>query len=218
MCTIIQLNSRGLQAIFLDLTILLQLLNPAVICFQETHLNGTDTISLKGFSIYNTFSLNNERAAGGSSVLVKDQVVLHSSVPLTTDLQAVAVRVSWEQAITLCSIYIPPNDKVTLTQLTDLLPVPYMLMNDFNAHSPLWGSMIHMIRVKQIEDFLSKDALCTFNDGSSTFLHSGNGTYSSIDLTICDPSLLTGFSRHVHDDFCGSDHFPIILKDLFINH
>ena len=216
MSTIIQWNCRGLKANFLELHLLVQSLDPTVFCLQETHLKETDTISLKGFSMYSKFS-NTERAAGGSSILVKDRI-LHSSIPLTTDLQAVAVRVSLHQTITLCSVYIPPNDNLTLAQLqnlTDQLPAPYMLIGDFNAHNPLWGSVALNDKGKKIEDFLSKESLCIFNDGSSTFLHSGNGTYSSIDLSICDPSLLLDFSWQVHDDLCGSDHFPIILKDLF---
>ena len=45
-----------------------------------------------------------------------------------------------------------------------------------------------------------------------THLHPGNGSYSSIDLTIVDPSLLLDLHWSVHDDFSGSDHFPIIFE------
>jgi hypothetical protein len=44
-----------------------------------------------------------------------------------------------------------------------------------------------------------------------------NGSYSAIvlsRLTVTDPSLLLDFSWKVHDDLCGSDHFPIILESL----
>ena len=44
-----------------------------------------------------------------------------------------------------------------------------------------------------------------------------NGSYSAIvlsRLTVTDPSLLLDFSWKVHDDLCGSDHFPIILEYL----
>ena len=90
-----------------------------------------------------------------------------------------------------------------------------MIMGDFNAHNPLWGSKNLNVKGKRIENFLSQEGLCIFNDGSETFLHSGYGTYSCIDLTICDPSLFLDFSWRVHDDLCGSDHFPIIVENLF---
>ncbi|VDI08097.1 Hypothetical predicted protein [Mytilus galloprovincialis] len=167
--------------------------------------------------MYSTFSKVDERAAGGSSIFVKDNVI-HSTVQLTTDLQAVAIRLSLDKTITLCSIYIPPNsiiDKAKLKNLTDQLPSPFILMGDFNAHNPLWGSKTHNAKGKIIEDFVSQEGLCIFNDGSNTYLHPGNGSYSSIDITICDPSLLLDYSWRVHDDLCGSDHFPIVLEHLF---
>ena len=50
------------------------------------------------------------------------------------------------------------------------------------------------------------------NDGSNTYLHPGKGSYSSNDLTIVDPSFLWDLHWSAHDDFCGSDHFPVIVE------
>ena len=88
-------------------------------------------------------------------------------------------------------------------------------MGDFNAHNPMWGSTLLNDKGKKVEDLLNQEGLCIFNDGADTYLHPGNGSYSAIDLTICDPSLLLDFSWRVHDDLCGSDHFPIIIENLF---
>ena len=200
MINIIQWNCRGFKAIFLELNLLVQSFLPIAFCLQETHLKETDKISLKGYSMYSTFSEENERASGGSTILVKDRT-LHSTVDLDTDLQAVAVRISIDRTITLCSIYIPPSnnlDPAKLKHLIDQLPTPFLLLGDFNAHNPIWGSQNTNDKGKKIEDILSKESLCIFNDGSSTFLHSGNGTYSSIDLSVCDPSILLDFSWNVH--------------------
>ena len=59
---------------------------------------------------------------------------------------------------------------------------------------------------------LCHKTICVFNDGSPTFLHSGHGTYSAIDLSFASPTLFDRFTWEVYDDCCGSDHFPIILK------
>jgi len=58
--------------------------------------------------------------------------------------------------------------------------------------------------------------LCIFNDGTDThmYLHPGNVSYSTIDLTVTDPSLLLELSWKVHGDLCRSDHFPITLESL----
>ena len=65
-----------------------------------------------------------------------------------------------------------------------------------------------------MEDFISQEGLCIFNNGTDTYLHPGNGFYSAIDLTVADPSLLLEFSQKVHDDLCENYHFPIILESL----
>jgi hypothetical protein len=81
-------------------------------------------------------------------------------------------------------------------------------MGDFNAHNPLWGSDKTSNKGKKLEDAISCHNLCILNDGSKTYLHPGNGSYSSIDVSIVDPSLLLDLNWTVHDDLCGSDHFP----------
>ena len=218
---IIQWNCRGLKINFIEITLLVQKFNPIAFCLQETHLKTADKdkLSLKNYSLYSTFGKDDERAAGGSSIFIHNNII-HSPVTLDTDIQAVAVRVSLKETITLCSIYIPPNDHLTVHQLHHLveqLPKPFIIMGDFNAHNPLWGSNKITPKGKTVEDFLSKEGLCYFNDGSNTYLHPGNGSYSAIDLTVTDPSLLPDFSWRVHGDVCGSDHFPIILEHLSSN-
>ena len=89
--------------------------------------------------MYSTYVDEDERAAGGSTILVRDNI-LHSYVNLNTDLQAVAVRITLDKTITLCSVYIPPNSSLSLTQLknlSDQLPTPFIIMGDFNGHNPL---------------------------------------------------------------------------------
>ncbi|WP_144077945.1 hypothetical protein, partial [Solemya velum gill symbiont] len=63
------------------------------------------------------------------------------------------------------------------------------------------------------ENFITNNNLCLFNDKSPTFLHSGHGTFSSIDLSISNPSLFLEFEWSVENDLHGSDHFPLILKN-----
>ncbi len=66
--------------------------------------------------MYSTYVDEDERAACRSTILVRDNI-LHSYVNLNTDLQAVAVRITLDKTITLCSIYIPPNSAISLAQL-----------------------------------------------------------------------------------------------------
>jgi hypothetical protein len=91
---------------FIEITLLVQDFLPVAFCLQETHLKKNDNINLKNYSVYSTYVDENERAAGGSTILVRDNI-LHSYVNLNTDLQAVAVRITLDKTVTLCSVYIP---------------------------------------------------------------------------------------------------------------
>jgi len=91
--------------------------------------------------MYSTYVDENERGADGSTILVRDNI-LNSCFNLDTDLQVVTVRISIDTTITLCSVYIPHNSSLSLAQLnnlTDQLPTPFIIMGDFNGHSPLVG-------------------------------------------------------------------------------
>ena len=64
----------------------------------------------------------------------------HSHLPLHTSLQAVAVSITLHRVITLYSIYIPPNSRLSPKDLDDLvpqLPSPFILLGDFNGHNIL---------------------------------------------------------------------------------
>ena len=87
-------------------------------------------------------------------------------------------------------------------------------MGDFNAHNPLWGSDKLTDKGKKLEDFVNQNDLCILNYGSSTYLHPGNGSYSSIDISLIDASLTCDLTWNVHDDLCGSDHFSIIIEKI----
>ena len=52
------------------------------------------------------------------------------------------------------------------------------------------------------------------NDKSHTYLHPATGKYSSLDLSICYPSLLLDFDSTVSEDQHGSDHFPVIIESV----
>ena len=52
------------------------------------------------------------------------------------------------------------------------------------------------------------------NDKSNTFLDSGKGTFSALDLSICHPSINLDYDWSVCEDQHGSDHFPIVIESI----
>ena len=147
---------------------------------------------------------------------------MHSSYPqreikLSTDLQAVAVSVSLEKEITICSLYIPQNFTLHsqhLNSLLEQLPSPYLLVGDFNGHNMLWGCSKNNVRGEIIENFIEANDLCLMNDKSHTYLHPATGTFSSLDLSLCHPSLILDLDWYVCDDQHGSDHFPVVIESI----
>ena len=123
----------GLRPRYGELILLLTLLRPSVLCRQETYLKAEDTFTFKGFNTYNHVHSDCLRVSDGSSIFV------HSSCPqreikLNTDLQAVAVSVTLEKEMSLCSVYIAPSFALRSEHLNSLLqqlPSPFFLLGDF---------------------------------------------------------------------------------------
>ena len=214
MSSIIQWNCRGLKPNYDEVSLLLTSHNPAAMCLQETFLKDTDTVSFKRHSIYNTVYTGGDKASGGVSVIVNNSIP-HKHIALQTDMQAVAVSLTMHRIITLCSVYIPPKTRINPAELDNLvsqLPSPFLLVGDFNSHNTIWGCKDTNDKGKAIENLICKQNLCLLNDRKShTYLHPASGSYSSIDLSLCSPTLYMDFSWKVGDDLCGSDHFPIFL-------
>ena len=214
--TLLQWNCRGLRANFPELQRLLLKHDTAAGCLQETKLPPNLDINIRGYSAYHCHSGGADGLSGGTSIFVKNTVP-HRSVPLTSNLQAIAVRMSLEKSFTLCSIYLPPSVPVAYSDLTDLLeqlPSPVILVGDFNAHNPLWGSSRTDPRGKSIEKLLSESDLQLLNDDSPTYCHPATGTLSYLDLTLTDPSLSLDYSWSTLDSPHGSDHYPIVLSPV----
>ena len=133
---------------------------------------------------------------------------------MNTPLQALAAKVTLNKVVTVCSIYLPPSDDVAKTDLINLieqLSSPFLLLSDFNGHSPVWGNKSYNSRGQMLEDLFSEMDLYILNDGSSTYIHPATGSISALDLSICGPSLVLDYEWNIHEDLRGSDNFPVIL-------
>lgn len=214
--TILQWNCRGIKANYNEILILLSLLTPQIICLQETKLGQSDDVTFRNYTSYNYINKDCQKASGGSTILIKSDIA-HNVIDLHTNLQAIAVKASLNKTITICSVYIPPNFALTQNDLENLLlqlPRPFMLLGDFNGHSQLWGCSDQNKKGKIIEEFITENDLCLLNNKQPTYLHPAFGTYSAIDLSFCHPTLYLDFEWSVCDDLHGSDHFPIIIKEM----
>ena len=213
MATIIQWNCRGLRANYEELLLLNKNICPAVFALQETLLKADAIINFSNFSVIHK-SRAGDRPSGGVALFIRKDI-LFSQIDLHTSLEAIAVQLTLNKTMTICNLYLSPSKPVSrhdLEDLIDQLPSPFILLGDFNGHSYLWGSDREDSRGKMLEDLFSKLDLCTLNNGNTTYIHPATGTTSILDLSVCQPSLLLDFDWTVHDDLCGSDHFPVLLR------
>lgn len=114
----------------------------------------------------------------------------------------------------ICCVYLPPQENFTLHQLTNLtnqLPKPFLLLGDFNSHNEIWGSR-QTNRKGTIIENLVKDHLTILNDGTPTHVCTRTGTMSCIDLSICTPRLTPSLQWEVMQHFHGSGHMPIKIN------
>ena len=70
--------------------------------------------------MYNYITDANQKASGGTSILIKSDTP-HRPIDINTNLQAVAVNVTLSKSITICSIYLPPHDIFSKHDLENLI-------------------------------------------------------------------------------------------------
>ena len=172
-------------------------------------------INMKNYYSYNYIKQYTDRPGGGSSIIINNNIP-YSEITLYTNMQALAILATLHKTITMCSVYISPNKEpkeLELNNLIEQLPRPFVIMGDFSNHNGIWGSKKTDKKSKVIVSLLNQNQLCMYNNKSNTYLHPATGTYSAIDLSICDPSLFLNYNWKVNNDTCGSDYFPILLEN-----
>lgn len=187
-------------------------LQPASFCRKLISVMGIHQHSVGSVPFIGTV-LVPPQASGGVSLVRLD--IVSTWIPLHTTLEAVTVRVRLASPLTICNLYLPPDRPPTsaaLVALLQQLPPPHLILRDFNAHHPLWGSAWTSSRGRIIDEFLADHDLCLLNDGPPTHFSAAHGTFSAIDLSLISPSLSSLLHWSLHGDLCDSDHFPLIIS------
>lgn len=211
--TILQWNCNGLKTHYCDLKLILVQQTPFCICLQESHLKPDEAFSLRGYVSFRKDVEPDQRARGGVAIFLKDNLS-SNRIRLRTRLQAVAIQIDFPIRTTICNVYLPHFDWNIddLNELAAQLPTPYIILGDFNAHNPIWGSSHLDPRGRLVEDFVYENGIILLNTGEGTFLNSRSNSFSAIDLTMCSPSLCPRTSWKILDDHLYSDHVPILIQ------
>ena len=209
--SVLQWNINGYYTKYEELRQLLVRDNISVACLQECRFGDQVQKPPRGFSLYSTAGPN--AAHGGVVMLVHNSRPQHP-LTLQTALQVTAVQVQLNKKYTICSIYIPPADRITQNELDNLfnqLPTPYLVMGDFNARHALWGDSVQNNNGGIVERLLTNRNISILNKNKPTHYHIQTNSYSHVDLSICSSDIVTEFSWEVDDCLHSSDHFPITV-------
>lgn len=210
---VLQWNIKGCIYHYCELKQLLSSFNPVCVCLQETHFKPGQPYSLRNYSIVRKDMEPNVRVRGGVGIILRNDAHFQQ-LHVISNLQVVAVRMSFPLDLTVCNFYLPEAGWNTsdIAAIVSQLPKPFILLGDFNAHNPLWGSDHRDQRGKMVEHLLESPELVLLNDGSPTYFNARSRGFSRIDLTIVSASLATRFTWKALDDLHGSDHFPIVIN------
>lgn len=209
---IIQYNIRGLENNRNDIDTLHHLYKPSLFCLQETHIKNNIIPTIRNYKIiYN----QNNTATQGVAFLIKDNLK-YLQIQLNTDIQAIAISINIPFKVNICNIYMHPQMKISDTELQNLIdqiPQPRLILGDFNAHNPLWGSASQNPRGRTIENIITHNNLICINNDDFTYYHPSSGTATKIDLAISSLSIAPKITWRVLEQL-QSDHVPIILSTM----
>ena len=153
--TIMQWNMNGFHARYSELRMYLSSHDIDVICLQETRLCTSALSTMPGYTI-----IRKDRpkgTAGGIAILIKTGLnyqELISSRKL--ECQQIQLKIS-NTTIDIINVYIPPSEKLAETDIEDaFVDGNSIILGDFNAKSPRWGSNKTCSRGRLIEKFIDR--------------------------------------------------------------
>ena len=183
------------------------------VCYiQETHLNNTHRFSIRGYEIHRVDRA--DRSKGGVLTLVK------TSIPSTevqrsekADTEYITVKLILpDRNLTICNLYSPPNKAVNL-QILQPNSKDWMIVGDFNSHSPSWGYLSINAKGEEVEHWIVSNRLVLINTPTDppTFYSRVWKTTSTPDIAIATDNIQKTAKREVSEQLGGSDHKPVIL-------
>jgi ribonuclease HI len=208
--SILQWNSRSAVSNRDDIIFLLKKHHVDVAGISESWFSTDTVVSFPGY-----VCLRDDRpdGRGGAALLIKKN--LHFSplkIPPSPGSQVVAAEIL---GIVIFSVYSAPRTSFNSdywTRVVSNLSSSYILLADFNAHSPSWGSHFTDPAGRAILEFVDDQNLVVLNDGQPTRLSLPNQNPSAVDVSLCSAVLASSLSWEISSDPYSSDHFPIHLS------
>jgi hypothetical protein len=166
--------------------------------------------------VYHTVHPQNT-TRGGSTVLIKDNMIHHEEVKYATDkIQATVVTVKTKrQAIMFAAACCPPRYNLKKTDYLDFLSClgeRFMVGGDYNAKNTHWGSRLTTRKGKELYDAI-KEYGCEYHSTSKpTYWPTDKKKIPDLlDFFITKKKNIGKLYRHKEEYRLSSDHSGIIL-------
>ena len=201
----------------------IDILNPSIICLQETNINPANDISLSQFHYPPVRYDRDDQRGGGTAIFIKNNlqyIDINHDINLEITMAKVFIN---NKNINIISLYLPPSldnnvIKIELEKLKEHMADPFILCMDANAHHPYWGSTEQKTdtRGNIIAEWLDENPFVLLNSGEPTHI-STTGTFTHIDLTFCSTDIASGIDWETYHNPMNSDHFPINIGTSIYN-
>ena len=170
MTNIIQWNCQGVRSKKDEILDLIQNYKPLLVALQETKRWENNKFEIAGYTCIRKDCHFNHTPHGEVGLYV-NQSVPFRQLQFQTDEQALATQIDTGQLITICKVYTSGRHnfrKQIVQNLIDQLPVPYLILGDFNGHNFLWGNQYTDHRGRIVEKLVNDNNCHILNEGAMT--------------------------------------------------
>ena len=94
--------------------------HPICFAFQEAYLKCNDKVPMRGYNCFSKDVQHTVRATNGVAFLISKNFP-HTPFSVNTSIQAIAIQIHIKQLITVCTVYLPPNEKLKKSDLNNLI-------------------------------------------------------------------------------------------------
>ena len=205
-------NAEGVRTKKLELQTFLKTHNIDVCCIQETHLSPNHRFSVRGFE---TFRRDREHGPkGGLLILVKNiypAAEIHRSGDEDTEVLGIKLILEGNP-LSIYNLYSPPPKALRLHAIKPE-EERWIIMGDFNSHSPSWGYPDLDAKGDEVEDWIITSQMVLINrpDEPHTYYSRAWRKTSCPDIAIATDDVAKTTKRHVEQQLGGSDHKPVLL-------
>ena len=211
-------NAEGVRTKNLELQTFLKTHNIDVCCIQETHLSPNHRFSVRGFE---TFRRDREHGPkGGLLTLVKNiYPVAEIYRSGDEDTEVLGIKLMFEgNPLSIYNLYSPPPKALHLHAIQPE-EERWIIMGDFNSHSPSWGYPDLDPKGDEVKDSIITNQMVLINrlDEPHTYYSRAWRKASCPDLAFTTNDVAKITERHVEQQLGGSDLKPVLLvikKDL----